>query len=142
MCVMIYIAADEPLPLVPWDEERPAFHVTDVPKRRRRVCKHFTKRYVYYAGSHERCGCGFQYGEWPGEEEAEAEGYAASRQSRADLAEYLRQALRLVSEVELYACWVGHEPQAPSRAGSITPDDLTTSRTSFREREFRRVRSA
>ena len=63
MCMMIYIASDRPLPLIDWQDEFPAFHVRELREEEMAVRTHFKKPYVYYAGSHEGCGCGFAYGQ-------------------------------------------------------------------------------
>jgi hypothetical protein len=96
--------------------------------------RHFTKPCVYYVGSHEMCGCGFQYGEYQGfEEEADL---PQKRQSRRLLAEFLAVALQHQAAVELFACWDGDEEQEPEHRGRVRPADLLRARTFFREREL------
>src|SRR5262247_3335701 len=103
MCMMVYIAASQPLDLVVWNEALPAFHVSDLHETEVSVKAQFRSAYVYYAGSHEGCGCGFQYGEYEGfEEEADL---PQKRQSRRALAEFLAVALQHQAEVELFASW-------------------------------------
>src|SRR6266446_6699287 len=109
MCMLVYLASVRPLPLIPWDAAQPAFHVTELPEERDAVRGQFTLSYAYYAGSHEGCGCGFQYGEYElddpdADELAELE---RNKRSRARLAEYLQSSLATVPVVELYACWDG-----------------------------------
>ena len=53
MCMAVYIAADQPLTLVPWDEAHPAFYLADVDPADLPVLSQFTKAHVAYAGSHE-----------------------------------------------------------------------------------------
>src|SRR4051812_45959015 len=72
MCMVVYIASDYPLPTSSWDEARPRFHVTELSERDEPVRRQFSKPCAYYAGSHEGCGCGFQYGEYPGYQEEAA----------------------------------------------------------------------
>src|SRR2546430_472858 len=123
MCMTVYLASSVPLPAVPWDEQRPSFHVVGLPPSQQAVRGHFRQPYAYYAGSHEGCGCGFQYGEYEAadpdaEELAELERH---KQSRALLADYLKEALRGVPQIELYACWDGDEGLAAEHQGRVHP---------------------
>jgi hypothetical protein len=134
MCMVVYVASDYPLPMLAWDQTNPQFHVTELSERTEPVRRHFTKPCVYYVGSHEMCGCGFQYGEYEGyEEEADL---PAKRESRRRLAEFLSVALQHQPAVEVYACWDGDEGLAPDHTGRVRPSELVQSRTFFREREF------
>lgn len=132
MCMMVYVASDRPLPTSAWDAARPGFHVTELSDRDAPVRRQFSKPYVYYAGSHEGCGCGFQYGEY----EDEPAALAAGRDSRRRLAEFLAAALRHQPEVELFACWDGDQAAEPEHCGRVRPADLTRGRTFFREKEL------
>jgi hypothetical protein len=135
MCMMIYIASEHPLPTSSWDEARPCFYVEALSERDEPVRRRFTKPWVYYAGSHEGCGCGFQSGQYEGLEEG-ADALAAARDSRWRLAEFLAVALQHQSEVELFACWDGDQTAEPEHRGRLRPSDLTRDRASFREKEF------
>ena len=59
MCYMFYLGSDVPLPTSEWQKESPAFHLSSCGEEIKEVKRHFTKPEVYYAGSHEGCGCGF-----------------------------------------------------------------------------------
>ena len=66
MCLVLYIGSYQALPLIPWNEEVPAFHVIDLPDVAREARNHLAAPFVYYAGSYERCGCAFNFGhEYP-----------------------------------------------------------------------------
>jgi len=138
MCLMVYIASDVPLPLIPWDE-RHRFNVSELEARYDSVRKQFTKPHVFMVGSHTGCGCGFestvpvfasaeelqraiQAGSFDPRQEPSAD--PASKQSRAELAEYLRKALTLQTSIELYACWEGEEGLTPASRAIIEPDDI------------------
>jgi hypothetical protein len=56
MCLAVYIAASSELPDIPWNRESPAFHLSQV-SAENVVRKQFSLPYVFYAGSHEGCGC-------------------------------------------------------------------------------------
>lgn len=133
MCMMVYVASDYPLPALAWDQARPNFHVIELDDREEPVRCRFSKPYVYYVGSHEGCGCGFQYGEYTGFEEADL---AQRQASRRCLAEFLAVALQHQLEVELFACWDGDQSAPPEHRGRLRPMDLIRDRTFFREKEF------
>jgi hypothetical protein len=143
LCIIVYLAADSPLPLVPWDAARPAFHVTELPTERAAVRGQFARPHVYYAGSHEGCGCGFQYGEYelddPDADELAEE--AQRRESRKRLTDYLTSALTIMPSVELYACWDGDEILPREHASRIQPQMLIRERTFFRKREHMLVQA-
>ena len=131
MCLVVYLAADAPLPLVPWDAECPAFHVAPLSPEETAVAARFTKPHVVYAGSHEGCGCGFDYGQWEGEKRDEV---AAARASVRALGEYLAAATAAVGPVELYACWGGDQGLEPVGRIALTPADLGGAAFWFEER--------
>ena len=133
--MMVYIASDYSLPTIGWDKTHPRFHVTELTERDQPVKRQFSKPFVYYAGSHEGCGCGFQYGEYEGFEEDPTE-LAAAKDSRRKLTEFLSVALQHQQSVELFACWDGDQGALPEHRGSARPSDLMRARTFFREREF------
>ena len=130
MCMVVYIASDYPLPTSAWDQTRPRFYVEEVSDREASVRRHFSKPCVYYAGSHEGCGCGFQYGEY------EDEHPPANEDSRRRLAEFLSVALQQQPEVEVFACWSGDEAASVEHRDRVRPADLLRDHTFFREREF------
>lgn len=67
MCVMVYLASDTPLKMVPWMENAPAFNVTNLSDDETRVAAQLTTPFLACAGSYEGYGCGFQYSKWPAE---------------------------------------------------------------------------
>ena len=141
MCMAVYLASDVALPEIAWDAQAPAFHVTgDLGPHGREVVRHFSKPFAYYVGSHTCCGCGFSYGQ--NEPDEMQEDAAAARKSVADLAAYLRQALSVTPELELYSCWSGDEAEAELSRVSLSPDEIGGERFWFDERRLAIVRPA
>jgi hypothetical protein len=137
MCMMVYVASDHALPTtLAWDQANPGFHVIELPADREAVRGQFSKPFVYYTGSHEGCGCGFQCdGGYEGAEE-DADLLLVRRESRSRLADFLSVALQRQPEVELFACWDGDEAAEPEHRGRVRPAALLRERPSFREREL------
>ena len=134
MCMMVYVASDYPLPTLAWDPSRRASTSPSCARQEEPVRRQFSKPCVYYVGSHEGCGCGFQYGEYEGfEEEADL---PQKRGARHQLAEFLAVALQHQPEVELFACWDGDWATEPEHQGRVRPAELLGARTFFREREL------
>ena len=121
MCMMLYIGSNKPLPLVPWQEDAPGFHVGELHEDFADVVKQFSVPHVFYAGSHEGCGCGFQLGEYPGFDDEEA---PEKRESLRKLAAYVEVQLDAGRRIELFACRAGGESTAPERRRRLSPSDL------------------
>jgi len=134
MCMAVYVAAEEPLTLVPWNEAQPAFYVASVDASDLPVVSQFTKAHVVYAGSHEGCGCGFQYGKHP--EFREPDEAVARRRSLDQFATYLAGEIARVGPVELYACWEGDQAAPVEHRRALTPNDLRSNDFFFLEKEF------
>jgi hypothetical protein len=130
----VYIASDEPWPTVNWDDERPAFYVAVIHDTDAAVRSQFSKPHVMYAGSHEGCGCGFQYGEYP--EFRDADEAVLRRASLDQFADYLDEAVRCSGAIELYACWEGDQAAAVEHRRTMTPQSLRLEDFFFKQREF------
>ena len=116
MCLEIFIASNKPLPLIPWNNQVPAFHVIDLFDDAQVVRNHLKEPFVYYAGSHEGCGCAFNYDP----EYAEPDEVMASEQSLNSLVDYLESA----GPVRIFSCWAGDENKPPETFRTVTPADL------------------
>jgi hypothetical protein len=101
---MLYVGSDSILPIIPWDEKSPKFYVSSADSDIEQARKQFTKKFLYYLGSHEGCSCGFTY----------SDSYEkADKSKRIDslqrLKGYLKDAIVLNGSIELFACWSGEE---------------------------------
>jgi len=117
----LFMAADEPLPLIAWDESHPAFHVDELSDGDEGVRRHFTKPYAYYLGAHTGCSCGFSYGQLDlsdGEDVAED---AQGRASVEALRTYLEAAIQRLRAVELFSSWEGDWNQDAEQRLEIAP---------------------
>ena len=122
MCLALYLAAPQELPVIAWDDTTPAFHVIHLPKSAEGVRKHFGSDYVYYAASGQGCSCAFNY-----EHEYD---------SILDLRKYLRNALICVDEVEMFACKIGTEEQDTQHILTTSPDGIALPEFLFKDGHY------
>jgi len=131
--MVAYIASRSPLPLIPWQQDAPAFNVTELTEHEQPVCRHLALPHVRQAGSHTSCGCGFNEGrEHP-------EVYDDAAAERADALESSSRLVRYVREhnvEQIYSCWSGDEAEPKEFERRITPEDLVAEDFFFREREL------
>jgi len=128
MCLALYLAAPQELPVIAWDETKPAFHVIRLPKNADGVRKHFSFDYVYYAGSQQGCSCAFNY-----EHEYD---------SIVELKNYLRNALICVDQVEMFACQTGTEEQVKKPAVVVSPEGIALPEFFFKDGQHLIIRTA
>ncbi len=131
--MVAYIASREPLPLIPWQQDLPAFNVTELTERERPVVRHFSLPHVRQVGSHTHCGCGFNEGrEHPQVYDDPVAERAAALESSSQLARYVRE-----HRIEqIYSCWSGDEGEPKEFERHIGPGDLVAPEFFFREREL------
>ena len=127
MCLALYLAASQELPVIAWDEAKPAFHVIRLPRNADGVRKHFRSEYVYYAGSQQGCSCAFNY-----EHEYD---------SIVELKNYLRNALICVDQVEMFACQVGSEEQEKQHAVVASPEGIALAEFFFKDGQHLVIRT-
>lgn len=129
MCMMLYIASDKELPLVPTGEDDyQPIYVDELSKYNSEVKKQFTKKYSYYIGSYQGCGCGFSYGQYNIDSEEVDESLIEffnievekRKKSVRELFNYISNNLENVSEIELYSCWAGNEKGTPKHRLEIS----------------------
>jgi hypothetical protein len=117
MCLAVYVAADAPLPQSKWREAAPAFYLEEVPESES-VRKQFRYRHVYYAGSHEGCGCGFSK---DGRDTAELE---KCQETYNALGAVLSAQASSGVKIELFTCWEGQQTAEPDERKVIAVEEL------------------
>lgn len=133
MCQALYIAADTPLPLIPWDEESSQpLVVRELRPAEEAVRSHFSKSHVYFVGTYEGCGCAFNFGRDYPDWEVEEEELVAARQSIDSLSSYIRE----TGAEELYWCSSEEEDEPPASFRRVTLEQLRSKAFAFQEREL------
>ncbi len=122
MCWVLYVAADVPLPEVPWNQDRPAFNVSRIPSLESPVARQFSKPYLHRIGAHTLCGCGFDPTQV---NERHPHELADTKQSLGALREYLYGVVAATGPVELFTCWDGDQERPPEHRFRLTPQDFT-----------------
>jgi hypothetical protein len=129
MCLAVYLASDIPAQEVPWNPDDPSSHLESIsadggPRR------WMTLRFIYYAGSHEGCGCGF----WKSGESGLQ--LAKVRENYAALGRVVRAVLAQEGKVEVYACGEDDLGEAPQVRESIKPGLLEGTSFEFKQRQL------
>ena len=122
MCLALYLAASQELPVIAWNETKPAFHVIRLPKGAEDVRKHFRSEYAYYVGSQQGCSCAFNY-----EHEYD---------SIVELRNYLRNALICLDEVEMFTCQTGGEEHDTQHALTTSPEGIALAEFFFKDGQY------
>jgi hypothetical protein len=135
VCQRLYIATRTALTTVSRGKGSPFLTVEDVSSdARARAHFHPERRYLYLAGGHVECGCGFAAVQADGTK-PDAPPDPADHQSMRALADHLREACRRHSTAELYLCWVHEESEPPLTRRTVTLDDLRDAWFRLKHRE-------
>jgi hypothetical protein len=133
VCWVLYLAADRPLPLKPFDPGTPAFNVAELSHHEAAVRIQFSKPFVYALGAHTGCGCGFDAEAANRDHPEELEASTASLEA---LRTYLEAALATAGALELYACWDGDQGSTPDQRRRVGLADVGPGMTWFPDRTF------
>lgn len=126
MCYEIYIASDNPLETIAWDEKNRKLNVIKLEIKDKSITKIFSKPHIYYIGSHLKCGCGFFYESSlsPGCNEGDVARQV--KQSQEELKKYIKQSLEKSKEIELYLSWEKEKEKSPLKTIYLTKMDIET----------------
>ena len=133
MCLAVYIASDKPLPLISWVEEKPSFYVEEAKNDNTGVKKQFKYQYIYYAGTHEGCGCGFFKDGEVGEELAKVE------ENYTNLSVFLKNAKESGAKLQIFSCWEGDQTAEPEFREEINEENLNEKEFEFKEKALYQV---
>jgi hypothetical protein len=133
MCLAVYIASNKPLPLISWVEEKPAFYVGEISKNEAAVKKQFKYQYIYYAGSHEGCGCGFFKDGEVGEDLAQVE------VNYRDFSAYLKKAKESGASIQIFSCWEGDQTSELEYNEEISEESLNEKQFEFKEKALYQI---
>jgi hypothetical protein len=124
MCMVLYAAADVPLPTIDTGRRPPPLSVQPLGPDEDDVRAHFSKPHAYVLGAHTGCSCGFSYGEG---DDTDARG----RESVRRLGAYLASEVERAGPIELFSCWTGDETKPPEIRTTITPGEFDADRDRF-----------
>jgi hypothetical protein len=129
MCLAVYLATSSPQQTTAWNKDQPAFYLADLYSIEE-VRGQFSLPYVYYAGSHEGCGCGYRRDGVTGEE------LAQTNATYAALSKLIRDAKTSGASAELFSCWEGDQQEKPEFIGAVTVSELESPEFEFKELQF------
>jgi hypothetical protein len=127
MCLAVYIASNQVLPLIAWDETSPAFYIGEF-SADCGVKRQFTLPNVAYAGSNGGCGCGFSKDGEIGEE------LEVVRENYRQLASYITDLQARGASIQLFCSWEGDQTLEPEFNDTIRVSDLATNEFDFKDR--------
>jgi hypothetical protein len=132
MCLAVYLGSDLPVEEIAWNEAKPSFHLKRI-KDSDPVRRQFSGEHVYYAGSHEGCGCGFSKdGEPTDELEKCQKNYNA-------LSSALSSALQRGARLQVFTCWEGEQGIEPESTRTATPREMVEASYELRQLELLNV---
>lgn len=123
MCTVLYIASDRALELIPRDEARPAFHVTQLLEGEAPIKSHFSKRFINYVGAAHGCSCAFT--DWEFMDDYDESGRIELRAEVEPLVAYVEKAVAASGPVEIYLCQDGEWANLPRLRRHLTTADWT-----------------
>ena len=134
MCLMVYIGSDKPLPLIDWNENERAFNVSELTKYEQNTAAQFKLSYVYNAGSHLGCGCGFLR-EFKDEEEL-----VLVKENYSKLNAYLQKAQEAGANNQIFSCWDGDQEAKPEYREEISLNRLIEANFEFKEKALYKIK--
>jgi hypothetical protein len=143
VCLAVYLAATVPLP-TQLAANGGGVEISDLVDEDEPVRARMSATHVYYVATEDGCGCGFQLGQYPIDEDNEDEVTEGHRKatSLVALADFVEAHLPDAGGVELYACWQGEQALAAEHHRDVSADDLRAATFFFRQREHVTVRAA
>jgi len=125
MCFAIYIGTDIPLATSAWSKDQRKVYLSDLAEKDEAARQHFSKPYVYYAGSHLQCSCGFFHNSMVFTDDPEMmRAYEETQQSARALVSILEQVIDQTETVEVFVTWEGRQAEAPTRRLLFAPSAL------------------
>jgi hypothetical protein len=141
VCQRLYIASRTKLNSQHKTKAAPLLAVQDVSGDKRVRDRFPGREFIYLAGAHVECGCGFPaLSSDPGGGVSPVD--PMDLRSMRALADHLRGACKRHDTVELYLCWVHEESEAPLSRRTVTLKDLRDDGFRLRHRERLTVGSA
>ena len=134
MCWALYLASDQHLPQIPWDQDVRAFNTQELSEADSPVKTQFSLPHVIYLGSHLRCGCGFMAVDTEDQKEQ-----AARAETVENLSRYLEMMLKEGARLEMFLCWEGDQTQPRIAEKILSPKDFLDLQFPLEEKQFGRI---
>lgn len=127
MCIMLYLAAPQPIPLVELKDDDVGLVVANLTNENEAAKQHFGTEHVYFVSTHDGCACTFGVAAdvaqggivncilgvlFPKLLRASKRKQSAGYRATCELKEYLTTHVT-VAGFSLYSCWAGDEGETP-----------------------------
>ena len=124
MCYAVYLGTDVGLQVSEFNVNKPDFYIGEIDKLKEGAVRNqFTKRNVYYIGSHEGCGCGFVFQDSDAREESgQEEKFGDNKKSVKNFCDLIRSVLSQSDDCEVFLCWEGNQADVPENEEVVKVD--------------------
>lgn len=131
MCLCIYLASNNVIPLINKIEDNVGFYLRELKEGENLAYQNFTKRFVYFVASAEDCSCGFLMdGIYPDMPE-----FVDIRENYHIFSKFLQDNLKS-EKIEIFVCWAGDEAKKPVKFETLKASDIGQVSFSFEEKHF------
>jgi hypothetical protein len=131
MCLAVYLVSSEVLTEIPWNYSKRAFHLESA--QREAIAKWVKGRLLYYAGSHQRCGCGYQ------KSNIEPRDLASVQANYIALSGVVGEPVSRGASIEVVACFNEFASATPDITGEIQSTDIRRADFELKEGQHFRV---
>lgn len=133
----IYIATDDPLPTIPYDESNPKLNTENPAGNEMELRNVFSKPHIKYVGSNQGCGCGFRHAlldneNWLKVLNEEETGF--DNNNHLDLVDLISKNSSSANSVEILSVWEGDHREAIKYRQTINLTEILDSDFYFKER--------
>lgn len=108
MCMSFYMATNNQLPVIPYNEKEPCFNSTYLNIPDKNLLPDFTLPYITEFGSDQGCGCGFRHALLENEhwyDVVNPENTQAEENNHQQLFDFITQNNQEQKTVEILSCW-------------------------------------
>jgi hypothetical protein len=127
MCLAVYLATDEPVQQIKWNDKSPAFHVKQEGKWKA-MHSRIKKKHLYYVGSNQGCGCGFLLDGI----DKDSEEWKDIKKNYEAFGKYLTENVSNEA-AKIFVCWEGDQKKEPTQFRDVRVEEIQNGFIVFEE---------
>lgn len=108
MCMSFYMATNNKLPVIPYNEKEPCFNSTNLTFPDKKLLAGFTLPHITEFGSDQGCGCGFRHALLDNEhwyDVINPEDTRSENNNHQQLFDFIKQNSQEQKSLEILSCW-------------------------------------